>query len=80
RPQMFSPIRRSILYLDDTRLLIAVSFNGLQRRMIASLQGNAPSSAGRFHRLTEPAAHVLQPNSRDTLKKNRAKCPAPARR
>jgi hypothetical protein len=39
---------------------------------IAPKEGNAPSSADRFHQLTETLAHVLQGGSRDTSKKNRA--------
>ncbi|MCB1450768.1 MAG: hypothetical protein KDJ67_11745, partial [Nitratireductor sp.] len=60
---------RSILYFALIRLLIAFPFKWLQTVAHTTVQGNAPSSADLFHRLTETAAHVLQPVSRDTSKK-----------
>jgi hypothetical protein len=65
-------MRRSILYLAETRLLTAFPFNQLQALLKATPKGNAPSSAGRFHQLTETPAHVLQVSSRDTSKKEPA--------
>lgn len=52
RPQMFSPIRRSILYLDDLRLLIAFPFKQLHRPVSKPDQGNTPSSEPIFGALT----------------------------
>src|SRR6201991_4347521 len=42
RPQIFSPIRRSILYLDDSRLLIAFPFIVLHRSVAKPVKETRP--------------------------------------